>query len=590
MKSRLILFLLFTVMAPAEIYAQSDTTHSGLRRLFDSMFRKRAYTVREPGPGAIRKYLRNEYEPYRNKPIRSLRIVVTDPFGYELTDSLIQPSNALQYLGNTLHNRSQKWTVRQLLLFRKGDLLDPYTVSESVRLMRTSGLFRDALIVPEHIGDSVDLYIRAVDKWSLRGRFSSSGDIRTFRVEERNFAGLGHEFAQTLQTRPDLTPGGYTGVYEVPRIGQSFVSLRLIYADEITDAWRKAIVLERPFYSPLARWAGGLTLGEYRYTDAIYGENKITGNPGVNGRELDLWFGHSIPLKPVNSKGIQVLPRRNLIVAVSTHAVDFSKRGQLREYENLYVNRFQVLGLAGISAIDFVQQQYLLRFGEIEYATIGSLAGFTAGYDFGRKERYAGLRVGWAAFSRIGYTNLIIDGGRSLPEQGRAYSIVNAEATWYSKLAKIGDWRFRQFLRPSLNWSENLPVNRGLTLKDDGGIGDYRGPLRTGRNKLSIYLQTQAYAPWEILGFRMGPLLFYSGSLINGSLQDLFKSPYYSAFGPGLFLRNERLVFNTIQVSVVLFPYLQGSPEFYRINGLRPWTFNLDRFRIDRPEQIAFPE
>jgi hypothetical protein len=590
MPVRLLLIVCISCFVHLTVFGQSDSSHSELRRLFDSMFRKRAYTVREPGPGAIRRYLGQEFEPYRDKPIRNIRIVVTDPFGYELTDTLTAPSNGMQRLGNLLHNRSQNWTVRQFLLFRKGDLLDPYEASESVRLMRSSGLFRDALILTENDGDSVDLYIRAVDKWSLRGSVSSSGDIRSFRLEERNFAGLGHEFSQIVQTHPDLTPGGYTGIYEVPRIENSFASLRLVYADDITNTWRKSITLERAFISPLIKWAGGITLGEYRYTDALFGDNEIIYNQGVNAIELDVWLARSFLISPLNSKGVPLTPRRNIILALSARKLDFQKKGGNPDYESLYTNRMQVLGLAGLSAIDFKPQQYLLRFGEIEYVTIGRLAGITAGYDFGRKERYAGLRIGWADLSSIGYTNFLVEVGRSFRETGRAYSILNAEATWYSNLAQAGDWRFRQFVRPTFNWGENLPLNQGLTLKDGGGIGDYRGPLRTGNSQLSIYLQTQAYAPFEILGFRMGPILFYSGSLLNESLKGLFKSPYYSAFGPGIFLRNERLVFRTIQVSVVLFPYLQSSQEFYRINGLRPWTFNPGRFRIDRPEQITFPE
>lgn len=590
MPVRLLLITLLCSLVNLNAIAQSDSSHSHLRRLFDSMFRKRAYTASEPGPGSVKKYNRDDFEPYRDKPIRNLRIVVTDPFGYELTDTLTGPSNTLQDIGNFMHHRSRKWTVRQFLLFRTGDILDPYEVSESVRLMRSSGLFRDALILPENEGDSVDLYIRAVDKWSLRGSFSSGADIRSFRIEERNFAGLGHEFSQTLQTDADLTPGGYEGIYEVPRIGHSFASLRLIYADDITDTWRKAFILQRPFFSPLTKWAGGLTLGEYRYTDALIGKNEITFNQGVNARELDVWLARSILIRTANNKGIPFKPRRNIILALSARKLEFLKKGKTTAYETLYTNRMQVLGLAGLSAIDFIPQQYLLRFGEIEYVTIGHLAGFTAGYDFGRKERYAGVRLGWAALTGIGYTNLLVEGGRSFRESGSTYSIVNAEATWFSNTLQAGTWRFRQFVRPVFNWGENLPLNEGLTLSDGGGIGDYRGPVRTGNTQLSIYIQTQAYAPWEILGFRLGPVLFYSGSLLNESPEGLFQSPYYSAFGPGLFLRNERLVFRTIQVSVVLFPYLQGSQDFYRINGLRPWTFNPGRFLLDRPGQVTFPE
>jgi hypothetical protein len=50
--------------------------------------------------------------------------------------------------------------------------------------------------------------------------------------------------------------------YTVPNIRNTFVRTVFKYQNDLEDYYSKSIAVERPFYSPLAKWAGGIYLDQ----------------------------------------------------------------------------------------------------------------------------------------------------------------------------------------------------------------------------------------------------------------------------------------------------------------------------------------
>jgi len=78
-------------------------------------------------------------QPYRNfegKIIRNIDIVTLDPFGYSVNDTAALPQNIVTKSGNTLHVKTQSFTIKNLLLFRGNEPFDSLLVKESERLVR----------------------------------------------------------------------------------------------------------------------------------------------------------------------------------------------------------------------------------------------------------------------------------------------------------------------------------------------------------------------------------------------------------------------------------------------------------------------
>lgn len=597
MKSRFLLCLLALLFWRVG-YAQQDTLQlyhdlevRSQQHRFSNVFFKQVFrgqdTLDLPLP--IQKLTRQDFEKYRGRPIRNIRIAVENPFGFDITDTLAHATDDLELLGNSLHTRTQTRAIRNFLLFGEGDALDPYRITETVRILRSSGIFRNAIIVPENdTGDSLDLYVRVVDKWSITGKFVGTSSYRSLRLQERNFLGMDHDFVNTVQARPLFEPKGYTGSYEVNRIGHTFVNAKVIYGEDMFDTRRSVLQLERPFFSPLSRWAGGLTVGQYRIIDKWYQPDTILTNKGIVYNLVDAWASRSFLLSRKNKNGIPRMPMTNGILSLRNQNFRYLQHGAYRDSFHLYRDQSWVLGMVALSVIDYEQQQYVTRYGDPEYVGVGRFIGVTGGYDPWTESTYVGLRAGVATLGRSGYLSFIVETGQTISKIIASSTIIKGTATWYSPLIDLGSWKIRQYVRPQVMLGTDVPVNQRIVFKDDNGIGDYKSGPENGSCYSNIYLQTQAFAPWEILGFRFGPILFYSGTQVSSNSENLFSSQYYSSFGLGMLMKNERLVISTFQVSISFFPYLPGNKEGYRFNGFKAWEFGLNSLVQDKAEMVGY--
>ena len=138
----------------------------------------------------------NPFLSYQGKTIRSVRIVSLDPFGYSVNDTLKYFPNHLEQAGNKYHINTRKYIIRNILLFKPNQTLDPLEMSESERLLRVYPYVNDARIYvleDPNSTDSVDVTVMVQDKWSAI--ISSSLDVNkpNIRLLERNLFGIGHQ-------------------------------------------------------------------------------------------------------------------------------------------------------------------------------------------------------------------------------------------------------------------------------------------------------------------------------------------------------------------------------------------------------------
>ena len=74
--------------------------------------------------------------------------------------------------------------------------------------------------------------------------------------------------------------------------------------------------------------------------------------------------------------------------------------------------------------------------------------------------------------------------------------------------------------------------------------------------------ETVLFTPYQPLGFRIALFGFADFGLLGYS-PNIFKNEFYTSFGIGIRLRNERLVFNTIQIRLGL---ALGKPDWSKAN------------------------
>ncbi len=97
---------------------------------------------------------------------------------------------------NLLHVRTAESFVRRELLFKEGDCLDPFLVSESQRLLYDYSFVEDAEITDSIDGDGGRrVKVRTQDRWSLQVdvgvTYDEGANLEKFQMTEENFLGQG---------------------------------------------------------------------------------------------------------------------------------------------------------------------------------------------------------------------------------------------------------------------------------------------------------------------------------------------------------------------------------------------------------------
>src|SRR5688572_9885265 len=135
-----------------------------------------------------KKNLQKPYSAFEGKIIRDIHIATLDPFGNTATDTIVIKQNALYKVGNKLHIKSQRITIRNLLLIHKNEPFDSLLVKESERLIRSQKYVNEVSFYVVSAGsDSVDIFIRELDKWSIIPKGGISTSSYTVDLTDKNF-------------------------------------------------------------------------------------------------------------------------------------------------------------------------------------------------------------------------------------------------------------------------------------------------------------------------------------------------------------------------------------------------------------------
>ena len=214
---RIIVILIFILsIANDKAFAQEiptpkDTTHlyENIENYSDrSKFTKFMYRLFfkpvNPEQSETKKNKRQILKPhstFEGKIIRNINIETLDPFGNSIGDTITSSLNFITKAGNWFHIQTSAITIRNLLLIRKNQPFDALMVQESERLVRSMNYITDVSFyvqfAPES-HDSVDIFIRELDKWRNIRRGSATASRIKFNLRENNFLGLGHEFQNNI--------------------------------------------------------------------------------------------------------------------------------------------------------------------------------------------------------------------------------------------------------------------------------------------------------------------------------------------------------------------------------------------------------
>jgi hypothetical protein len=534
------------------------------------------------------------HSPYDNvegKIIRNIDIVTLDPFGYSVKDTAAVPHNFFLNTGNWLHIKSRLFTIANIMLIHKNAPFDSLLVKESERLVRSQDYIGDVLFEFVPAGkttDSVDIQIRVLDKWS----FIPVGTYSSTRVglgfAENNFVGLGHTFQTGFDWNHTNGKNAVSTDYFIPNIRTSHISATLHYNIDEYKNFLASLDIERPFYSPLARWAAGVAIAQQflrdSFPDPVFG--RVMQN--LNFNTQDYWAGTANGILKGNSEDER--STKAIVAARYLRIRYLDKPDEMYDSLHIYSNQDFYLADVGISTLKYVQDHYVFNFGVIEDVPVGRVYGITGGYqirdNIGRL--YLGTRVSFGDYFDWGYLSTTFEYGTFFHGQSLQQGVFAARVNYFSTMFKIGNWRIRQFIKPQVTWGMNRFSYDSLTINNENGIRGFNGSLG-GTRKIVLTLQTQSYAPWNLVGFRFGPYLNCSLGMLGNAKSGFNNSQVYSQLGLGTLIKNDYLVFSNFQISVAYYPSIPGKGySIVKFNSFITADFGFGDFIFGKPEIVAF--
>ncbi len=539
------------------------------------------------------KYKKQKYNKFEGKIIRRIKVTTLDPFSYSVIDTNQTPKKTLAKIGNKIHVKTYNFAIYNLLLFKRNKPLDSLLVKESERLIRRQRFVRSVAITTtlvEKNSDSVDVSIRVLDSWSLTPDFTLSGSKTTYFIRERNFLGTGHEFVNYFSKDINTNENGYGTSYTIPNIRNTYIKSSIGYELDLNRNYKEYINIERPFFSPFARWAAGIYLDQQ--FERINSVSQIR-DTLLNSKSMsrDFWAGHSIPIFKGNSEFDRAT---NFVTTVRYLNKEFSEKPIVnKDSLGVFSNENLYLFTMGISSRKYTQDKYIFNFNVIEDIASGYVLSVTTGtQNKNHKDRtYFGAKASFGSYFDFGYLSANLEYGTFFDKKTTEQSAYNFSITYFTNLIESGKWKFRQFIKPqAVIGTKRIDSNSDkITLNGTTGLAGFNSNTLFGTKKLLLTFQTQGYSPWQVIGFRLNPFINYTLGMLGESGTGFNNSKLYSEFGVGVIISNDYLVFSNFQFSFSFFPTLpEDIPNYYKTNSIKTYDFGLQEFDIAKPQLVNY--
>lgn len=542
----------------------------------------------------------NAFLAYQGKVIRNIRIIALDPFGYSVNDTLKQFPNSLEKLGNQYHVNSRKYIIRNILLFKSDERLDPLEISESERLLRLYPYVNDARIYASTVKtgnnkDSVDITVIVQDKWSTI--LGSSLDVTNpdLKIIERNIFGLGHQLEEGITWSNSDQEINTFGKYTIFNLGHTFINSSIFYSTEKENKqW--GISFDRPFYSPLAKWAGGAgftrNLSLLNVVQNEGSENEIITSYPVNYKTEDMWLAKSFPVTQNKTASIHARSF-NYMAGLRYYRVNYAERPSFSiDTNRLNRDQTMVLNNLGFSQRKYYKDRYLFRFGANEDIP----EGYSIEYVHGllNKEAaslwyYSGLKLAAGRhYDNLGYLSAGISYGTFYNKTFIGSGVWNADIYYFSDLFAGGKWFFRQFSRCQYTQGIDRLPYESVNINGNQMYG-FSSELLSAKSKMVLNLEFVMYAPYQFIGFKFAPVLLCGFARTGDNLNDLAGGYTYQAYALGLLIRNEHFIANTFEISIGLYPYIPDNGTYLiKLDPVGSYNVRARDYNIGKPDLVPY--
>jgi len=395
---------------------------------------------------------------------------------------------------------------------------------------------------------------------------------------ENNLAGVGHRFqGSMLVNTTERPPTGYDFNYNIYNIAGSFIQSRVRYYKAFSTE-RIGVELNRNFYTYRTKWAGGFKMYQTSTLEDIKKTDTTLNDVRLNYATQDIWLGRSFLIK---SKNWQFQDKTRLVLGLRYINNSFYKGPEVSERYNFQYHDNQIL----LGSIAFSRQRYfksnlIYGFGTTEDIPIGSLAQINLGLEKDEfyKRPYWGLRYSKGIYyPKIGYLNFHTEFSGLYYENQLEQGVFKFSAQAISNLHYFNKLKLREFL----SFQYTRGINRFSDEKvylNKNDIWGLSSDYLFGIQKLSFHSEIAIFSNLYIYNFRFLFHGFGDLALIGHENKSVFSNQLYSGIGLGIRVRNENLVFKTVQIRLAYYPVVPDDVRHFNLlfsgeNNKKPINF-----------------
>jgi hypothetical protein len=515
-----------------------------------------------------------DYSRYSGKKIRKIIIQRLDVFGADIKNPASTDYKKFENLLNKTHINTNENIIRKNLLFSEGDKISPLTLSDNERILRQLPYIDDARIVIIPVSnEESDIVVFTKDVYSLGASYEykgiSKGNISVF---DKNIFGMGQELGIDMpydNHSPDSPAFG--GHYIANNIAKSFVNMHVYYLHGLGEK-TFGFSLTRKLVSSATRYAGGISI-QQMYTSEDLDTMAVPVPLKYNLQ--DYWMSRSFLINKESVSRI-IIGARYTNNNVFNHPVITPESYYKFQRYKIY------LASAALSIQKYTKTSLIYGYGRTEDIPYGALFKVTAGREFNefKQRTYLGGEVSFSHSSKsLGYfyfnTGISTYFNTTRNEQG----LLCVGMNYFSNLINMGRSKIRNFIYLDYTRGFGRYADECLRFKSDNGFTGFKNDSINGTQRLSVSLESVMFSPVNFYGFRFAFFGFTDFSFLSGTTERLGNGYTLSSLGIGVRIRNDNLVFNTLQIR---FGYFPNPPQYSRITSvnvsgeqlLRPSNFD----------------
>ncbi len=587
-----LLLLLFS----AAVYSQSAT---------DTIFRAGANAAE------ISKK-KNPFVLYTGKIIRNIRIKNVG-FEGDIKDTNKVNTGFGVRIGNALHKNTVTRVIQNNLFFREGEALNPYLLTDNERYLRDLDYIQDAVIIAQKTNDpgTVDLLVLVKDGFSIVPG-AGIGGTKNYKLElkEQNLGGSGNMIAVSSLFDLDRKPKfGFGGDYTQRNIRGSFINWGLgfrtynnSFISNRNEETAYYMRFEKPLVSQYLRWFGAIDLTYNKTSNNYISDSLYKSDYRYSYYNFDGWVGYNIGAGRLKYKNKKSSIRKLIALrGLHQHFSDIPEK-ESATFNGIYANTTGVLASFSVFQQNFYRTNFIYGFGRNEDVPQGFSLSFIGGYVkkdslkiTSRTRPYVGIEFTGAKYSKkefYSFYNVRI-GGYRFNSRWEDFNIL-LSGDHFTKLQKINDRWLRRFffsgsftkqVSPVLDQSLQLISNYGLPYftipKDSGNLRPY-GDMRITAKSEMVFYNTKKY--W---GFGFAPFGFVDLCLLKPVGASLGKSDLFSGVGTGFRIRNENLLFGTIEARFSYFPRVIPGMQPVKVKFNTNLRYKYNSSLVRRPDFVS---